>query len=672
MASTQSKPTHAAKTARRAIDLIAVLAIAAYLLTRIWRLAGNIPPNNLWNLLLAVALAYLLFFRGFPWARAHLPWRLRNRLIVAYLFIAVVPLLLLFAMAMLAVYLLYWHFGAYLLYADIQNRVQEVSETAETIAESYAIEIASTGTSVAALSSETPPHTAMFLAAAREALPGLKIEVGQGQELLQRGADRRHTEFAGLVQMQDNVGIYAVMARRLGGERLIVSVSVPLSPEFLATLEPGLGPIQIDVLQATSQSRPAGVVYRNGGRAYVRKAQIQAPDRTLPAKAHWFDYSVTGYAKLTAIDADSVGNASADVPVLARFTTRSSLLSHRLFTLVGEWAGFAVTAFLVVGAVFLVIELGALAAGIGLTRTITNAVDDLYSATLRVRSGDLTHRVEIKQHDQLGDLAESFNSMTASVATLIEEHSRRERLENELRIAREVQAQLFPKARPKVPGIEVDAICRPARIVSGDYYDFLPLGPTRLGIALADISGKGISAALIMASLQAALRSQAVIGVQEPGHTAEVVTRLNQHLYHSTSDERYATLLYGIYDAEARTFEYTNAGHPPPLYISGDKTRWLDTGGTVLGLFNETHYEQETIALPAGSLIVMYSDGLTEPENSREEEFGNKRLLEVVQSNRDASPPEIVKALVNATDRWSGTTEQSDDVTIIVARFRPA
>ena len=125
--------------------------------------------------------------------------------------------------------------------------------------------------------------------------------------------------------------------------------------------------------------------------------------------------------------------------------------------------------------------------------------------------------MEIKQRDQLGDLGESFNTMTASVADLIQEHSRRQRLENELTIAREVQAQLFPRERPKVPGVEVEAICRPARIVSGDYYDFLPLAPARLGMALADISGKGISAALIMASLQAALRSLALMGQQAAG-----------------------------------------------------------------------------------------------------------------------------------------------------------
>ncbi len=662
-----------ANRGRSAWSYIAWAVVAAYILLRTLSLAAFRPPTGgLLTALFLVALAYLLIFRGFPWVRAHLPWRLRNRLIVAYLFIAVVPMVLLLAMAMLSVYLLYWHFGAYLLYADIQNRVQQVSETAETVAEAYAIEIASNGTPIEELSTQTPPHRAMFLAAARESLPGLKIEVGKGQEWLERASDPRHTEFAGLVQSQDAVDLCAVIARRVEGERLLVSVTVPVSPAFLSTLEPGLGPIQIEVLQPANQAAPNGFVYRTGGRTYVRRAQIQAPDRAVPPKAHWFDFSVTGYAKLQAIDSSSAGNAAADLPVIARFTTRSSRLGEWLFTLVGEWGGFAVTAFLVVGTVFLLIELGSLAAGIALTRIITNAVDDLYSATQRVRAGDLTHRVEIKHHDQLAELGKSFNSMTASVATLIEEQSRRERLENELTIAREVQAQLFPKERPKVPGIEVDAICRPARIVSGDYYDFVPLGPTRLGIALADISGKGISAALIMASLQAALRSQALVGEQVVACPAQVVTRLNQHLYHSTSEERYATLFYGIYDAVAHTFEYTNAGHPPPFYFAGRQTRRLDVGGTVLGLFSDCHYDQETIEVSSGSLLLLFSDGVTEPENPQGEEFGEKRLVDVAQRNPDASAHALLEALVAAADKWAGTAEQTDDVTIIVARFRQA
>src|SRR4029077_20142350 len=201
---------------------------------------------------------------------------------------------------------------------------------------------------------------------------------------------------------------------------------------------------------------------------------------------------------------------------------------------------------------------------------------------------------------QLGALSESFNSMTASVSTLIAEERRLQRLEHELAIAREVQAQLFPKERPALQGVEIEAVCRPARVVSGDYYDFLPLGPGRLGIALADISGKGISSALVMASLQAALRSQALFNGRGPGSTGEIVARLNQHLYRSTAPDRFATFFYGVYDAQTRRLEYTNAGHPPPLCISGKQVQRLSAGGTVLGLFDNERYESQVIEIAPG------------------------------------------------------------------------
>ena len=237
----------------------------------------------------------------------------------------------------------------------------------------------------------------------------------------------------------------------------------------------------------------------------------------------------------------------------------------------------------------MLIELAAFAGSISLTRSITRAVDDLYRATRFVESGDFGHRIQIRQPDQLGALGQSFNAMTASVGTLITEQRQRQRLEHELAIAREVQAQLFPTEKPDSVGAwRSRPSVRPARVVSGDYYDFLPLGPGRLGIALADISGKGISAALIMASLQAALRSQAIFNGSGPGNTAEIVARLNQHLYRSTAPDRFATFFYGVYDTQTHRLEYTNAGHPAPLCINGEHVQRLSEGGTVLGLIRRS------------------------------------------------------------------------------------
>jgi sigma-B regulation protein RsbU (phosphoserine phosphatase) len=322
---------------------------------------------------------------------------------------------------------------------------------------------------------------------------------------------------------------------------------------------------------------------------------------------------------------------------------------------------------LVAAGIFLVLEVSALATGTVLTRTITRSVADLYEGTLHVRRGDFDHRVRVVKRDQLGALGDSFNDMTSSISELIIEQRERQRLENEVSIAREVQQQLFPHSLPSVPGLDLAAICKAARVVSGDYYDFITLGPGRVAIALADISGKGIFAALLMASLQAALRSTATLDGQYG--TAELVSRLNQHLFKNTSDDRYATLFYAVYDSGAKTLTYTNAGHLAPFLVVDGSVRKLDLGGTVVGLFEEARYTEETIEVVPGALLVAFSDGLTEPENVYGEEFGSERLQSEVLRQRDAPALALAESLIVAAEQWAGTPEQADDMTVVVVRM---
>src|SRR5256886_9089134 len=187
----------------------------------------------------------------------------------------------------------------------------------------------------------------------------------------------------------------------------------------------------------------------------------------------------------------------------------------------------------------------------------TTLFRSLYQATQFVKAGDFSHRISMKQQDQLAELGESFNTMTASIGELVEVENKRQRLENEISIAREVQNQLFPSTLPSVPGVEIEAICKAARSVSGDYYDFIQLSATHIAIAIADISGKGISAALLMASLQAALRSQMLTEGSELLSMSELVSRLNKHLVRNTGDDRFATFFIATYDSATRTLRYT-------------------------------------------------------------------------------------------------------------------
>jgi sigma-B regulation protein RsbU (phosphoserine phosphatase) len=385
---------------------------------------------------------------------------------------------------------------------------------------------------------------------------------------------------------------------------------------------------------------------------------------------YWFDPVIEGFSKLDATYLEQGEKIGEKQPVFASFTARPSVLNGRIFSSLGEFSNSRVFGFEVFAVFLLLIEMVALITGIVLTRAITGAVSELYRATQSVQEGDLTHRVKIERRDQLGILGESFNLMTGSISSLIEEQRQRQRLENEISIAREVQNQLFPQRVPSVPGVEIEAICKAARTVSGDYYDFIQLSPTRIAIAIADISGKGISAALLMASLQAALRSQLLAPGSDSMSTADLVSRLNLHLVRNTADDRFATFFVAVYDSSTRILRYTNAGHLPSFCICGDRAFYLDKGGMVLGVVEDYEYEEGSESVPPDAILVGYSDGLVEPENVYGEEFGIQRLRDAAIRLNSASPLLIAQGMMQAAEEWAGTPEQADDMTVIVARLR--
>jgi phosphoserine phosphatase RsbU/P len=673
MNSTPMNRLHAFWLRMSFVDVTALAILGAYAVLRVSRLLFPQTPQSSFFLFLAVLALGYVAVRGLLWARDHLLWSLRNRLVIAYLFIAVVPVLLLLTMAGLGAYLLYWQLGSYVLYTDVQERIERLSEVAATMATSYALEAAS-GHKAAALA--LPADQPTYLKAAMEELPGLKIETGTGVNLLRGVGGPEAKGFSGLVLRRDVLNLRAVVVRPTPSGPLVVSASVPVTPEFIETLAPELGPIQFDVRRPRNIGSNQQVSVALNPQGYARVQLIATRGRMIPSAANPFDKLITGVVVLDMLDPDRQPRDADSSRLFASFSTRPSLLNRRLFSPLGELGGAAATALLVVGAVFLVIEFASLFTGVVLTRTITTAVDNLYRATQRVQAGDLSFRVRVPHRDQLAALGDSFNSMTQSVSTLIEEQRQRHRLENELSIAQEVQQQLFPRTLPKLAGVELEAVCRPARVVSGDYYDFIRVTPTHLAIALADISGKGISAALLMASLQAALRSD-VLRYREgqPDHissqlnTAEIVSHLNRHLFRNTSDERYATLFFAVYDTQTRRLNYTNAGHPPPFHISGNRVERLEVGGMVVGLFDDVPFAQGTIEIDPGGLLIAYSDGLIEPENVYGEEFGTERLIEVAKTNQDKSPQAIVDAMMRAAEEWSGSPEQADDMTVVVARF---
>jgi sigma-B regulation protein RsbU (phosphoserine phosphatase) len=644
------------------LDRVALVVILLYVAVRVF--AAFVAPVRFSGFIafLGFLAAVYLVVRLVPWFRTKFMWTLRNRLIVVYVFIAVVPVILLLSMVGLAAYGLYLQLGAHIFHDDLQARISTISADADALAGAVEQEAAQ-GASPTSEAILARPGVANLIEAARREWPDLRVFPNRGERLVQAG-DGRH--FAGLVEFGGKIWVSAAVEKTGPAGPFYLVVGTPLNPAFLDGLPSDIGPIQIIPLRPTNQQTPAGASLSFNGKVFVPGEQIASRGRVLESPANWFDVRIGG---VSTIDLAHIGPQPDDAPaaVLATFAMRASALNRRLFTSVGEIGPLLELALIAAGVIFLALEFAALITGIVLTRTITRAVGDLYEATLNVRRGDFAQRIRVHQRDQLGALGESFNEMTSSISELIVEQGKRQKLENEIAIAREVQSQLFPQVLPALPGLELAAICRPARVVSGDYYDFIRTGQDCVGIALADISGKGIFAALLMASLQAALRSQA--SLDGNCTTADLVSRLNRHVFRNTSDDRYATFFYAVFDVNTRMLTYTNAGHLSPFFVCRDEVQELSEGGTVIGMFEDISYTQGSIKVEPGSLLVAFSDGLTEPENVYGEEFGMHRLKEEILRQRSMPPQRIAENLIAAAEQWAGTPEQADDITVVIARM---
>ena len=257
--------------------------------------------------------------------------------------------------------------------------------------------------------------------------------------------------------------------------------------------------------------------------------------------------------------------------------------------------------------------------------------------------------------------AELLESLTTEI-------TQRERVSRALEIAREVQERLFPQSYPKVDGVDLAGYCRPAHAVGGDYYDFFVLSDGRLALALGDISGKGISAALLMASLRASLRSIASL---QQSDVATLIRRVNNLVYESSTANRYATFFYAEYDPAARILTFVNAGHNPPYVLRGIQAIPLEATGTVVGLLPDSEYAQATILMHPGDVLLAYSDGISETMNHADEEWSEDRMVACAQQllnqrDRNHSAQQLLDCVLTAADKFTDGAPQHDDMTILV------
>ncbi len=657
-------------------------------------------PGPLWFLfwvaIIPVGFHYLM--RLVRYIRQRVLWRLRRRLIVAYLFIAVVPILLIVLLAGIGGYIINVQFASFLVALRVHDHVDQLQELARVVAHEAHLN----GQPLPAgqidhlkkvfLNELRREHSAEY--------PGLEVTLLVNREASAFHMDGKpidkavavpewlsQKEFAGIVLDRDRIQLRALDRTPTAAGEMTVILSQPITPELLDLVGADVGPVGValpksgtDQGASTASSSQDTFTFDMGeGRKVSFVSGVHSKSLQLPPATSRLDLPVIGPSALDPFVWEGKEQRQESTAGVVYVNSRIMTLNRQLLATQGQVARVYVPAFVAVAVLFLLIELFAIVVGVQLTRSITGTVDKLYNATERVRVGNFSYRIATPAHDQLSALGEAFDGMTASVQRLLIESQEKTKLEGELQIAREVQAQLFPQAPPEVPGLRLYAACHAARTVSGDYYDFLRLEQNRVGLAVGDISGKGISAALMMATIQSAIHAQFYDGHSRRGlhdalpvSTADVVGRLNRQIFASTPREKYATFFYAVYDPAGRRLVYTTAGHPPPfLFRREGAVERLGMGGTVVGLFGLVSFDQATIQLAPGDLLLAFTDGITEPENTFGEEFGEDRLVAVVRHALNSPPEALADEIYRSVNDWTGTSELQDDMTLMLAQAIP-
>ena len=552
-------------------------------------------------------IAGLLLFAGallaaIPLLRAvnrRLLWRVRRKLTISYIFIGVIPAVLIGTFFLLCGLLLFFNVGGYM----VRSRAAALTGEAQALARLVA---ADPGAAVPAGASST--------IASPDQIPAWV---------------RRDTEYAGLVITGegDPAALTARAVAWMNDSRAAV-VDLPFRADLAAGGDP---------------ATPLSWVTFLDGTVWTTGAQRRT---SLPFRLDVEDV----YRQIA-------GGPSAPAGAF-------------------DFGQFLLVLVAVVGALFLVIQIAALAMGLGLARTITGAVHDLFEGTERIRQGNFSHRIPIRRRDQLGELAGSFNSMTASVEDLLRQKAEKERLEQELRIAREIQMSLLPQASLHMPGLALTGHCEPAREVGGDYYDFLQIDDQRLGVLIADVSGKGTSAALYMAELKGLMLSLS----QRHRSPRALLIDANRILARQLDPRSFITMTYAVIDLEARTLTHARAGHCPLLHLpSGSngaaQVRTLTPDGLVLGLqidngeaFNRL-LEEVTTPLAAGDLFVLYTDGVTDATNDTGEWFGEQRLAALLETHGALPFDALRERMRHEVNAFAGAQAQHDDMTWVLVRI---
>ncbi|MEQ1757537.1 MAG: SpoIIE family protein phosphatase [Vicinamibacterales bacterium] len=634
-------------------------------------------------------------------ARQRLLWRVRRQLILSYVFIGVIPALLLVTFFVLAGVLLFANIGSYLIQTRVRTLIEEVRVVAEaagrtvtgaatdqiagSMAAEFAREQATTFPGLSLVFMPLPARCAAPAAAPPDpAGAATQIVAGDWAHLPRpeglpewvpcEGYASLVTGANGARPDTEHAAIRAVVPSRGPSGAGVVILDVPLGDAILRRLGEDTGTQLGDMaaLPAPSTGLAVGnaetdinidpiIVNASSGRltdllrwvAFLDYTDWMSGNRGTVGLAIGLSVSRL-YARISATPLASLGNFSFGQLLLAGL--------------------------MLVAALFLIIQSVAFVMGLVLARSITGSVHELFEGTERVRTGDFSHKIAVHQRDQLGELAESFNTMTASIETLMLERVEKQRLEQELALARTIQMSLLPQAPLRLPGIIVSAHCEPAREVGGDYYDYLLLSPTRAGILIADVAGKGTSAALYMAELKGVVHSLS----RTAGSPRNLLIEANRIIAPHLDDRSFITMTYAVVDSEQRTFTYARAGHCPLVYVpggashrNGSRAGIMAPSGMVLGLkldsgeMFERVLVEATIPLGSGDVLVLFTDGISEAMNVEGDCFGEQRLMELVEEHVDADVDRLRGRILDDIRVFSHGAPQHDDMTMLVLKVGP-
>ena len=635
---------------RSALGKLEISTIA--LLVLVWTLSKLMAGSIL------VPIASMAFFVAgtwvaFRWIRRlvrHAIWRLRNRLLLSYVFIAVVPVLLLGILGIYGAWAISGQVAVYLIAQEFEQDLNSLQATALAMLQ--------------ATEKEANPQPGRLVEFLGNRFPNIEVLLSDGANNVLRFPATSKLEHPSdaTVEVKSAVlkGGLLYSGVHLHSKGRQVSFLVPIRRRYLQNLVPNLGEIAlVDLSNA-----------RRGGRIEMDLHPDSRLDnsRALAPAVNFFDFRNNWGLYVNVFVWEEPHKESKRV---LGVDTRISQVFRVIFSQKADWdQPFLISLLYLLAIAFLVVELIALAIGVSISRTMTSAVHYLYESTERVQAGDFTYRIPVKGNDQLADLGQSYNMMIENLDRLLKVAKEKERLQADLDIAKEVQEQLYPRTVPDVAGLQITALLNPAKTVSGDFYDYQKMDATHCAIALGDVAGKGISAALLMANIQSAMRAQ-IRFVQEHQAdicTATIVSQINKHLAANTTIEKYATFFFSVYNESTGELVSTNAGHLPPILLRGSEVHRLDVNGMVVGMFPLAKYDASRITLEKGDMLLLYTDGITEPENEYDEMFGEDRLIETVQRVASKSNEEILREVFDAVNQWTFAPDSADDMTMMIIR----